>query len=70
MSTCRRFSGRLTEDQIAAIRNGQAIAKAVPSRILDEIFCLARSTSMLRLKPIFGLPAISTGFASFPATWQ
>ena len=28
----------LTEDQIAAIRDGQAIAKAVPSRIPDEIF--------------------------------
>jgi len=28
----------LTEDQIAAIRNGQAVAKAVPSRTPDEIF--------------------------------
>ena len=33
-----RQSIGLTEDQIAAIRNGQAIAKAVPSRIPDEIF--------------------------------
>jgi hypothetical protein len=28
----------LTEDQIATIRNGQAVAKAVPSRTPDEIF--------------------------------
>jgi hypothetical protein len=28
----------LTEDQIAAIRNGQAVAKALPSRTPDEIF--------------------------------
>ena len=33
-----RQSIGLTDDQIAAIRNGQAIAKAVPSRIPDEIF--------------------------------
>src|SRR6516164_7345516 len=33
-----RQSIGLTEDQIAAIRDGQAIAKAVPSRIPDEIF--------------------------------
>jgi len=33
-----RQSIGLTEDQIAVIRNGQAIAKAVPSRIPDEIF--------------------------------
>src|SRR5215469_5471939 len=33
-----RQSIGLTEDQIAAIRNGQAIANAVPSRIPDEIF--------------------------------
>jgi len=38
LETFFRQSIGLTEDQIAAIRNGQAIAKAVPSRILDEIF--------------------------------
>ncbi len=33
-----RQSVGLNEDQIAAIRNGQAVAKATPSRIPDEIF--------------------------------
>ncbi len=56
-----RQSVGLNDDQIAAIRNGQAVAKALPSR--------TRFTSMLLLKRMFGLPTISTDFASFPAIW-
>jgi len=60
----------LSEDQITAIRSGQPVAKTMPSRTPDEVFLLARSTSMLLQNVTFSLRGISIAFAKFPPIWR
>lgn len=62
-----RQSIGLNEDQIAAIQNGQAVAKAVHSRSSDEIFLFGAFIFTPLPKVTFVLLTISTVFAHFRA---
>jgi len=60
----------LTDDQISAIRSGQAVARACTPALLMRSLCLARSRLMLRLKLISNSCVISIAYANFRDTWQ
>jgi hypothetical protein len=58
----------LTQDQIASIRGGQAVAKVAKSRIPDEIFVFVRSSSKRLRNTMSNSRMILTAFARFPDT--
>jgi hypothetical protein len=59
----------LSPDQIVAIRSGQAVAKALPSRTPAEVFLFGAVYIHAAPQSYLRFAAISTAFASSPTIW-